>query len=362
MNTKEEFSKLYSRYLKKFYLKTSLVSLVISLAVLLVLSLSFWIIGSKLYWISFVAFGVTLIASFVILYFTKKPTEKEFYSSLEELGLEQRAITMYEYMNDDSLMAKIQRENAKTNIHSKDHKLLKITAPLALIITVAVVFALSLGTAIASGLSAYRIIPSAAQVINKNDDALEDKEYEVTFEVIGDGYIDGDIFQIVKEGEDATGVYAEAEEGWFFYSWGVYDNRYDKVITDDSNEVAADHDPYREVKNVTKNVTYYAVFMEVPEDQESSDDPSDEQQENQAPQEPSNQQSSQPSQSDPGSGGGAGGKYEDYNQVIDGETYYGDNVFDEAYADAMEQMQNEGNEDGDEIQKIISDYYENIEK
>lgn len=363
MDSKEQFSKLYNRFLKKFYLKIALLSLLISLTILLVLSLSFWIIGTKLYWIAFVAFGVSLIASFVILYFVKKPTEKEFYSSLEELGLAQRAITMYEYKDEESLMAKIQRENAKVNIQSKDYKLLKITAPLALIITVAVIFALSVGTSIASGLSANRIIPSVSQAINNGNDK-EDKEYEVTFETDGDGSIEGEIIQFVKEGEDALGVTAVAEEGWYFYSWGIYDEHYDKIITDDNEEDKEAHNPYKEVKGVKANITYYAVFKEVPEpDDEQATDAESDPANSKKPSKPEEgEQSANPSNGDNSGGGDGGGKYEDYNQVIDGSTYYGDSTFDNAYNDAMEQMQGEGDNTSEEMKKIISDYYENIEK
>ena len=361
MDTKERFSKLYKRFLKKFYLKIALFSLLISLTILLVLSLSFWIIGTKLYWIAFVVFGVALIASFVTLCIVKKPTEKEFYSSIEELGLAQRAITMYQFREDDSLMAKIQRENAKVNIESKDYKLLKITAPLALIITVAVILVLSIGTSIASGLSANRIIPSVSQAINNRVDNNEVKEYEITFEVEGDGSIEGEIIQFVKEGEDALGVTAVAEEGWYFYSWGIYDDHYDKIITDDNDEDPEAHNPYKEVKGVKENITYYAVFKEVPEldEEQVSDDTSD----SKKPSKPQDGDSQQANGQSDGEGGGeGGGKYEDYNQVIDGSTYYGDTTFDNAYNDAMEQMQGEGDNTSEEMKKIISDYYENIEK
>ena len=67
----------------------------------------------------------------------------------------------------------------------------------------------------------------------------------------------------------------------------------------------------------------------------------------------------------PGSGDGkgesAGGQYEEVNQVIDGETYYGNKTFDNAYEEAMEAIQNSDSLT-EEQKKIISDYYDTIEK
>ena len=273
VSAKQEFKELYSRYLKKYLIKIALISAVISSSILLALSLVFWIIGFKYYWIAFIVFGVSYVISFIALFLANKPSEKDFYASIEELGLAQRAITMYEYMDDDSLIAKLQRENAKASIRSQDSKALKITASLALGVTAGVIFGLSAGTSVAAGLSANKIIPSAVEAVANAQE--ETKEFEVVFETVGDGYIDGDILQIVKEGEDAFGVYAVPEYGWYFYSWGTYDEKYETIVTDDLNKNPEDHDTYREVKNVTENITYYAVFKPLDETTNQEEDPDD---------------------------------------------------------------------------------------
>lgn len=360
MTAKNEFKELYKRYLLKFYLKTGFISALIALSALLLSSIIFWVLGSKLYWISFIVFAVVLLGAFGLIVATKKPTEKGFYSSLEELDLSQRAITMYEYQDDDSLMARIQRENAKESIKNKNSKGFSYMAPLELIVTTAIIFALAVGCSIASGMAAHKIIPSAAEVINKVVDPEKDDvpEYEVVFEIEGDGYIDGDIFQLVKEGDSSVGVTAVPEEGWYFYSWGHYSEVFDTILTDDMNWSPEDHDPYRQIDGVNKNVTYYAVFKEATKSSKEDDEPSDIPAPN-LPQDPKNAPQPQPNDdSDPSEGGG---KYEENNQVIDGETYYGDTTFDNAYNEAMEQMQGEEGND-EEANKIIGDYYETIEK
>lgn len=364
MVAKEEFKGLYSRYLKRFYLKTALLSLIISLSILLVLTVIFWIIGFKYYWISFILFAVSFGVSFLVLYLVKKPSEKDFYNSLEELDLEQRAITMYEYKNDDSLMAQKQRENTKISIESKEPKSLKIKAPLALIITVAVIFALSVGSSVASGLSANKVIPSANEAINNAKEEEKEKnkpEYEISFEVEGDGYIEGEIFQLIKEGDDGTPVMAVAEDGWYFQSWGFMG--FDGNVTPFVFDEAINQDPYREIKKVKNNETIYAIFMEIPNVKSEDGEPDDKPHRPEDEEEPSRPtDDSEPRRGQEEEGSGEGGKYAENNQVIDGSTYYGDTTFDNAYTDAMEGMQNgEDGDDGD-LKKIIGDYYETIEK
>ena len=362
MSAKEEFKKLYSRYLKKFFINIALQSALISLSILLALTVVFWIIGFKYFWIAFIVFAVVYGASFLTLYLIKKPSEKEFFMTLEDMGLEQRAITMYEYMEDDSLIAKLQRENAKENIKNKDYKSLKISVSVALLSVVGVIFAASAGTSVAAGLSANRIIPSVGEAIAE---IQEEKEFEIEFKTDGCGVIEGDIFQVVKAGEDALGVNAIPEDGWYFYSWGVYDEKYGEVITDDMNQNKEDHDPYREVTNVDRNYTYYAVFKELEDDQNNDGDSDDsdslKRPEDEKPQKPTDSQQGSSDQNSEG-GGEGGYKKQENNQVIDGETYYGDAVFDNAYSDAMEQIQGEEGNSNSEINKIINDYYETIEK
>ena len=58
-------------------------------------------------------------------------------------------------------------------------------------------------------------------------------------------------------------------------------------------------------------------------------------------------------------GGGAGGKYKEYNQVIDGETYYRD-VYQEYYEQAM-QILSEGGVVPEYIRIIIQNYFDAIQ-
>ena len=71
-----------------------------------------------------------------------------------------------------------------------------------------------------------------------------------------------------------------------------------------------------------------------------------------------------PENSNMGEGEGPGpmvGQYEPNNQVIDGETYYGDKVYDLAYEEAMELLASNP-ELPDDIKQMIISYFKTIEQ
>ena len=63
---------------------------------------------------------------------------------------------------------------------------------------------------------------------------------------------------------------------------------------------------------------------------------------------------------DTGNSGGEGSKASPANQIINGETYYGD-VFNEAYSEMLERMKN-NNSLSEAEKKAISDYLDSIRK
>ncbi|MBO5362727.1 MAG: hypothetical protein J6A46_00190, partial [Clostridia bacterium] len=60
-------------------------------------------------------------------------------------------------------------------------------------------------------------------------------------------------------------------------------------------------------------------------------------------------------------GEGQGGQYEESNQIIDGETFYGGSTFDNAYDTAMGETAGNGNISGDG-QSIIGNYMNGIQQ
>lgn len=351
MNFKKDFSALYKEYRKSAILKSLILATLISCSILFIVSFLFWMFDVKQFWIAFIVFGIFEIVIFLITFYFFKPTDRKLSKKLDELGLQQRVVTMVQYQNDDSLMAKIQRNNAIEHINKVNKKLVKLVTPVVIIVLLFVSIISSATTTILAALSSNDVIPSGSKTIIPSVIS----EYEVSYETIGEGFIEGDIFQIVTEGKNATPVLAVPEEGWAFNGWIIASP---ESYTSNANE----SDPYRIDEKVKANLVIYAQFIEVEDLSDEEGESGDEQSQDGKPQPPSeNSTTPSPDNSEDGDSGGAGGRYEENNQVIDGATYYGDSTFDNAYSDAMDNLQQDSNMP-DDLRDIIGNYYSTIEK
>lgn len=320
------------------------------------------------------AIGVGLAVGLIlaaILYATKfKPSVEELAYRVDRLGLEERMVTMLEFQNDDSVIARLQRENAKE--HLKDVEDRKLRMRLPKLVTTFAVLALVLGMGMTTvvGLAASDIIDSGEELINPEDPMAE--LLAITYMVEEGGEILGETDQLLLPGEDALPVTAVADDGWVFVGW------------DDGNK-----NPARQEKAVTSGALYVAMFQEIGENGEG-----DETQEgqggntggegDQAPDVPAGGESNADSDTggpgDKGSGQGsdsgqegggqgegdqqgegkgdgkgqgAGGKWDDSNYFIDGETYYRD-LLDTYYEMAQEIFEENG-----EIPPELIEFFEN---
>ena len=337
MNYKQDFKNLYNAFLKNAIKKSLFYSLFISFAVLFVISFTFWIVDVKQFWIAFVVFGVLEAILFGIFFYFFKPTDKKFAKELDSLGLEQRVITMYEYQDDDSLMAQIQRQNAIEHINKFDGKLLKLVIPVMLLGFMISACVLGVSASTVSVLSATGVIKSGRDTINEIIPA-EDIYYSVTYTAKKGGIIEGELNQTIKEGEDASPVIAIASHGYIFVTWS------DGV-----------RDPYRLDLNVSKTIDVFASFITIDEYMELMKNPG----EPIVPEEPA--QGNIPIPKDEGEGDPTMQRYDENAQIIDGETYYGESVFDEYQADMIEAL-SEDTEMSTNTKKIINDYFDTIEK
>ena len=114
--------------------------------------------------------------------------------------------------------------------------------------------------------------------------------------------------------------------------------------------------PYRTESDVSKNMTLTAIFEEMNEviDKGEEDDPDD------ANDKPSDSEGGDPTPPSEGDDQGSNSTAEQ-NQVIDGNTYYGGSTFENAYQEAQEALEGNG-EIPDELKDIIEDYYNAIKK
>lgn len=350
MNFKKNFSELYKSYLKSAIKKSLMFASIISCAVLCIISFIFWMCDYKKFWIALIVFGVLEVVIFLISFLKLKPTDKKIAKKLDELGLQERVITMHQYQNDDSLMAQIQRKNAIDHIKTVNKKLVKLVTPVIVIVLLCISCLFGTTTTVLAALSSNDIIRSGNEVMNSEK---EPTEFEVTYDVIGEGFIEGEPFQIIESGNNTRAVLAVAEEGWMFEGWSI-------ELSDGTQLEFIEAEPYFIQYSVTQNLTIYAMFIEVDEGDvsEGDIDKEGEPQNQDAPGKPQESQKVPPKKEE---GDGSGGQFDPNNFVYDGKTYYGGETFDTAYGDAMNEMQNSA-DISSSAKDTVTDYFTAIEK
>lgn len=344
MNTKTLFQKYRGRLACEGILKSALLSVIGALALMFFSSLVFWFFGFKNFWIPIVLSTVTFIIACPLIYLKKfKPTTKAIAKRIDELGLEERLITMAELENDVSYIAMKQREDALAALKTVDSSLIKIIVTIPIWVALGVAALFGIGMTTVSALAERDIIKSGISIVAPEPAPIY---YELEYEAGEGGTIEGDLFQIVAEGEDGSMIIAIADEGYIFVGWS------DMLEKGGKTEA-----PERIDLDVCGNVRVTALFLETNEtDGAPNEDETDD-----APDKPTEiPDKSEPNKGD-GKGSGASGIQDTNDKIIDGETDYGGDIFDNAYGEAMESISKNG-ELSDLEKKIISDYYNSIAK
>ncbi len=376
----ELLKKHYSRLRFEAVLRSALAGAAIGFGVNFVFAALEWILGFGNFWVAIIVWGATSIVSAIPLYFFKyRPNIKDTARRVDRLGLEERMITMLEYEKDDSYIARLQRENARTHYARVSRMKLKIrlSALVIALTLVGAVFGSSMTTVVA--LADSGIVPQGPDIIAPDDPYIN--YIPVTYIVEEGGYISGgEADQLVEPGADADPVVAIAEEGWMFVGW------------DDEST-----DPSRHDKKVTEPIEVTAIFEEIEDDEEGgegpgSDGPSGEGEEgDQATDQPAqegSQSSSGENDSQDGEqngeegsdgendsdeenedkgesdsngdnqGSGAGGKWEETNMFYDGMTYYKDAM--EYYYEYAKEIFEQTGEIPPELKEFFELYYDSI--
>ena len=274
------------------------------------------------------------------------------------MGLDERAITMLELQGDDSLMAKIQREDALANINKAENKRLKLllSGLVATVTVLSLVFAASTVTVL--GLSDAGIIPGGDELLGGGEFA---DWVEVSYEADEGGEILGDAEQLVPPDGDTEPVVAVADDGWMFLCWD------DGLTT-----------PERYERGVDRDVSFAAIFIEIDSDSgddnregfldsdgDDSGDLPDEQPSMDMPQygqpgevPPEGTPEDEGNKSDQIDPNGAGGKWNDANQFIDGNQYYRDQL--DLYYELAMQIFESGGEIPPELREFFENYFDSI--
>ena len=345
MDVKKLFDKYYSRLELEAYLKSLFSGLVVGFVVNFIVAFAFWFSDAEGLWWSILAFIVATSASAVLFFEYKfKPTNKQVATRLDALGLEERMITMNEFIDDKSVMAKRQREDAKQKLAAISASMIKFVFSKALIVALCIVGVMGVGMTVVTGLSDKGIISSGKEVL---EELIPDEPVvQVTLSYVAEdgGMIEGDDIQIFDLGSDGTEVWAVAEDGWMFTEWS------DGVT-----------DPHRCDYRVEADTEYVAMFEQIGDgggegEGEGEGEPGGGDGQPGSGDSPS--KSDQPSEEDGPPNNGANGSYTENNMVLDGDTYYRD-VFEEYYNQAMEYLAN-GEDIPEELRLLIQTYFDVI--
>lgn len=340
MDAKMHFEKHFSKLKSEAMVRSLVAALIIGFVVGFVAAFSIWFINQTVWWIAVLAFIAATAISMPIFYIKKyRPTALRSARRIDRLGLQERLVTMVEYEGDSSIMAGMQREDAKKKLAELETEKLQIQVAKKSLATLAVAGVLGLAMMVVGCLSAYGFIPNGMALLEAMTPEEPIKYVSVTYEVEEGGYIDGESDQLIPVGGSTSQVVAVAEDGYEFQGW---DDDFTKPVRTDGK--------------VTENVVYIAIFMPLDGDPQESDESqeSDEEQPQDQPQESENNQQTEQDPNAPPSNSG-GGKYEPANQVIDGETYYKE-VLDTFRELLKERLENEGDQMSEEERAIIEAY------
>ena len=352
MDSKKLFDKYYSRLAREGMLKALLCGIVIGFAVDFVVALVTWLIPGLDFGFA-IALGAGIIVGVIaaIIFYHKafKPTTKKIARRIDSLGLEERLITMTELENDESYIAMRQREDAKAKLNEVNSKSIKFVIARSLIIAAVVVGVLGLSMTTVNALAGTGVIPDPNPFI---PDDVRDQTVMVSYIVDNDeaGWIDGDTDQVIYVGDKTTEVTAIANEGWAFVEW----------------EEDKSTNPARFDSNITGDMVFTAVFVELSDGNGSNGDgdkdPGDVEPDN----EPSNKDNSDippegPPSNEPPTENKPGDqdvKYLPSNQIKDGKTPY-QNDFEDDYNAAMEKLLSDGNLTAEE-KAMLEEYFRQL--
>ncbi|MCL2675081.1 MAG: hypothetical protein FWE84_00590 [Firmicutes bacterium] len=270
--------------------------------------------------------GATALTAPLFYFWLFRPKAKQIAERVDRLGLEERLITMIDLEKDESYIAMIQREDAKAKLGTVSGRRLKLAVfmlvPVIAVSAVALAF-ITMTTmsalSVQSPIEWHRHDPRE----KKKEDPPDDKEYTywwVEYLVSGGGYIDGDEFQVVVDGENATKVTAIAFEGFGFAYW-----------------LSGWEEPVKHDLDVREDRVDIAFFYPLSEDAEDDGDGDQDQ---------------------PLPNEGGEDKFEfDPNRVIDGTIYYREEEIFEEYLARIHAMLTAGEELPQELHWLLELYF-----
>jgi len=338
MSSKELLKKYHAKATRQALIKSLLSGLVYGLGALVLTSAIWWFFGMKSIWLCvLIAVVVTALVGAIYYFVVNRPTLKQTARRVDALGLEERIVTMTEFEGQESYILNKQREDTLQKLSTVNHKLLKLVVSMSLIVTLSIVGAFGIAMTTTAAVS-----KKSGKELIKDLMTPPPPTYVVEYVIKGDGEVLGELIQHVKRGEDASPVIAAPSADWVFVKW------------DDG-----DINPYRQDLSVRGNMKCTAIFELFGETTDDADfeDFTGEDIPVARPEESGGNKSDQ----DGNEIEGAGGLYEPNNNVYDGETYYGGEVFENEYGDVVDDVMGNSNLTDFEA-GVILDYMDTIKK
>lgn len=362
MDAKKLLQKIKARLEVESWIQAALCGAIVGLALNILCSMAFWFVGIKMFWISIVAFLVGAAVSAPLFYYKKfRKSNSQVAARVDMLGLEERVLTMTQLENDDSYMARRQREDTISALKSVNESLIKISVSVSLVIVCAVALVMGAGLTTVSAVADQSLLDMLKKTEEQAAEAdVPTFKLEYQLKKGAGGRIDGPKEQEVKGGKDGAPVQAVADDGYIFVGWS------------DGYE-----EDYRVDIDVNEDISVFAIFVYADfgdeylrQEGDKSDDDNNNNNNNNNYDEnpddfrpPEDNPEKKPGNSNgsdmPGGGEvGSGNTTAPNNQIFDGSTYYG-NEMSGATSDAQDAMNNMG---GGENSDVITDYFQGITK
>ena len=333
------FQKQFSKLKLEAVVKSSLVGVAVGLGVNFVTSLITWFTPMRGFWLSLLLFAIVAPVASILFYYKRfYPSDVQNARRLDSMGLEERLVTMVEFADVDSGMARIQREDARRVLSSIEKGQIKLKISKALIVIFASALFLAASMTTVNAMSESGHLPGGDELLGSLVDDATKVSYLINYEAEEGGSIYGKTEQLVQEGSASSAVVALSSEGYYFVMWS------------DGNT-----SPARIDENVTADATYVAIFKKLNDadawtDTDEGDSAEDAPENKQQGQGPGESIGDNPQDSMHG-----GGKYQPNNQVINGNIYYREII--EEYKDtADERIFEENNTLTEEEIEFIKQY------
>ena len=355
----------YNKLISEGLLRAIFCGLIVGFSVLFATALVCWYLAFKGYWLAIILSVSTTVIATTLFYFLKyRPNLKQISARIDELGLEERILTMNQLQGDNSYIAQKQREDAMNALQTVKVSNIAVTIALSLMLTMPLVAVASTGVATVYGLHVAGILPSGREVLFQIIEPAP-LDVNVQFKANGGGTVSGYTDQTIKEGANAEAVVAIPETGYAFSHWTWIEGSSVKFSTA----------PYFVAEEVFEDTKFTAVFTQLENYEEpvpglesggkgngkgqngnqngptsDTDMPPSEDQQPQTP-DPDDDMSN---------GGYSSGATDERNQILDGETYYGD-LYGDAKDTAMDNI-SKNDDMSDDMKDFIEDYYDAIRK